>query len=109
MRWLATALFIFLSCCAHDQTIARYQSAVAANPNSFEAHYNLGLAYARGAQTASIFSRLSLANNAKDEFARAVELNPHHADARMRLIEFCRDAPLIVSAPCKGLSHHGSR
>ncbi len=96
MRRLATALLILTACCAHDQTIAQLQNAVAANPRSFEAHYNLGLAYARGAQKAGIFSRLSLANNAKDEFARAVELNPNSADARMRLIEFCLMAPIIV-------------
>ena len=101
MRGLATALLILTVCCAHDrgdadQTIAQLQKVVAADPNSFEAHYQLGIAYARGAERASMFSRLSLANSAKDEFERAVELNPGSADARLRLIEFYLKAPIIV-------------
>jgi tetratricopeptide (TPR) repeat protein len=116
MRGLATALLIWIACCAHaatdieltaagraaldrgdiEQAVSQFQKAVAANPNSFDGHYYLGMAYGRSAQKASIFSKLSLAKNAKDEFTRAVELNPSSADARLRLIEFYVMAPAIV-------------
>lgn len=116
MRSLATALLILIACCAHaatdveltaagraaldrgeiDQAVAQLQKAVAANPNNFDAHYALGTAYGRSAQKAAVFSKLSFAKNAKDEFVRAVELNPNSADARLRLIEFFVMAPAIV-------------
>jgi tetratricopeptide (TPR) repeat protein len=116
MRHLATALLLWIAFCAHaatdadltaagraaldrgdlDQAVAQLQKAIAFNPNNFDAHYSLGMAYGRSAQKAPIFSKLSLAKNAKDEFVRAVEINPNSVDARLRLIEFYVAAPAIV-------------
>jgi tetratricopeptide (TPR) repeat protein len=79
-----------------DQAIAQFEKAVTAKPDSPEAHYYLGLAYGRQAQTAGMFGGMSAINKAKDEWLRAVELNPNFVDARLRLIEFYVVAPGIV-------------
>jgi tetratricopeptide (TPR) repeat protein len=79
-----------------DQAIAQLEKAVAVNPNNSQAHYYLGLAYGRKAQKAGIFGGMSQVGKARDEWLRAVELNPNSVDARLRLIEFYIAAPGIA-------------
>src|ERR1700687_3299952 len=66
-----------------DQAIARLKKAATVNPNSAEAHYYLGLAYGRQAQKASIFFGMSEMQDAREEWMRAVELNPNSVEARL--------------------------
>ena len=79
-----------------DQAIAQFEKAVAQKPNSSEAHYYLGVAYAQKAETANMLSQMSLIKKAKEEWTRAVELDPNSFNARLRLIEFYAGAPAMV-------------
>jgi tetratricopeptide (TPR) repeat protein len=79
-----------------DQAIVQLEKAIAVAPNSSEAHYYLGLAYGRKAEKAGIFGGMSQAGKARDEWLRAVELNPNSVDARLRLIDFYIMAPAIA-------------
>jgi tetratricopeptide (TPR) repeat protein len=76
-----------------DAAATLFEKAVAQNPKSAEAHYWLGSAYGSQAQKASIFGQASLAGKTKDEFEKAVELDPNHLDARFGLIQFYTMAP----------------
>jgi len=76
-----------------DAAAALFEKAVAQNPKSAEAHYLLGSAYGSQAEKASIFGQASLAGKTKDEFEKAVELDPNHLDARFGLIQFYAFAP----------------
>src|ERR1043166_4641384 len=79
-----------------DAAAALFEKAVAQNPKSAEAHYLLGTAYGSQAQKASIFSQMSLAGKTKDEFDKAVELDPALIDARFGLVQFYEMAPGIA-------------
>jgi Tfp pilus assembly protein PilF len=79
-----------------DAAATLLEKAVAQNPKSAEAHYLLGSAYGSQAQKASIFGQASLAGKTKDEFEKAVELDPNLLDARYGLVEFYTMAPGIM-------------
>jgi len=79
-----------------DAAAALFEKAVAQNPKSAEAHYLLGTAYGSQAQKASIFGQASLAGKTKDEFEKAVALDPNLLDARMGLLRYYAMAPGIV-------------
>src|ERR1051326_3587896 len=72
------------------------EKAVALKPNSAVAHLWLGNAYGSQAQKASIFKQASLAGKTRDEFERAVQLDPNLIDARMGLMDYYSMAPGIV-------------
>lgn len=72
------------------------EKAVAATPKNAEAHYLLGAAYGQQAMTASVFSRIGLANKSKDEMEAAVKLDPNLLDARMGLVEWYTMAPAMI-------------
>jgi tetratricopeptide (TPR) repeat protein len=76
-----------------DAAATLLEKAVAQNPKSAEAHYLLGSAYGSQAQKASIFGQASLAGKTKDEFEKAVELDPNLLDARYGLVQFYTMAP----------------
>jgi tetratricopeptide (TPR) repeat protein len=80
----------------YDAAADALEKAVAATPNNAEAHYLLGGAYGRKAQTASMFSKMGLAGKAKDHLEKAVQLDPNHLDARFGLMEYYSKAPGIV-------------
>jgi tetratricopeptide (TPR) repeat protein len=69
------------------------QRAVAHDPNNANAHYLLGVAYGNLAEKANMFRRTSLARHTRDEFERAVELDPSHLDARWGLVQYYALAP----------------
>ena len=79
-----------------DAAAALLEKAVAQNPKSAEAHYLLGTAYGSQAQKASIFGQASLAGKTKDEFEKAVALDPALLDARFGLIQYYTMAPGIM-------------
>jgi tetratricopeptide (TPR) repeat protein len=70
-----------------------FEKAVAQNPKSADAHYWLGSAYGSMAQKASIFSQASLASKTREEFEKAVELDPNNLDARQGLLQYYTIAP----------------
>ncbi len=79
-----------------DAAAALFEKAVTQNPKSAEAHYWLGSAYGSQAQKASIFGQASLVGKTRDEFVKAVELDPNHLDARFGLLQYYVFAPGIM-------------
>ena len=79
-----------------DKAAEILERAVAQNPNSSEAHETLGEAYGMQAQKASIFRQPGLAGKTKDEFEKAVQLDPNNMTARYGLMQFYTMAPGIV-------------
>jgi tetratricopeptide (TPR) repeat protein len=77
----------------NEKAVDLLTKAIAAQPNSAEAHYFLGVAYGELAQKANILKQASLAKKTKAEFERAVELDPNHLDARFALISYYLIAP----------------
>jgi len=72
------------------------EKAVAAKPNDAVRHYRLGEAYGVVAQNAGMFKAASMAGKVRDEFAKAVQLDPNYTEARMGLMEFYLQAPAIM-------------
>jgi tetratricopeptide (TPR) repeat protein len=79
-----------------DAAATLFEKAVAQNPKSAEAHFLLGTAYGSQAQKAGIFGQASLAGKTKNEFEKAVELDPNLLEARYGLVEFYAMAPGII-------------
>lgn len=76
-----------------DAAVDALEKAVAQSPNSAEAHYWLGSAYGTKAQRSGMFSAAMLAGKVKDQFEKAVALNPRYVDARFGLVQFYAAAP----------------
>src|SRR5258708_31017421 len=79
-----------------DKAIDLLKQAVERAPKNAEAHRSLAEAYGDAARTANIFRQASLAGKCKDEFERAVELDPNFIDAREGLLEYYLLAPGIL-------------
>jgi tetratricopeptide (TPR) repeat protein len=79
-----------------DQAVSQFERAVAASPRSSDAHYCLGMAYGRQAQKKGLFGGMSLIGKVRDEFSRAVELDPNSIEPRLALIDFYVIAPRVV-------------
>ncbi|HEX3578639.1 MAG TPA: tetratricopeptide repeat protein [Thermoanaerobaculia bacterium] len=79
-----------------DAAAKLLEKAVAQSPNSAEAHYLLGTAYGSQAQKAGIFGQMSLAGKVKDEFEKAVALDPNLTEPRFGLVQFYAMAPGIA-------------
>lgn len=72
------------------------EQAVKEKPNDAARHLHLGEAYGQMAQQANMFKAASLAGKVRDEFARAVQLDPNYLDARLSLMQFYLQAPSIM-------------
>jgi Tfp pilus assembly protein PilF len=79
-----------------DAAAEQLEKAVAQQPNNALYHYWLGSAYGTQAQQASLFSQMRLAGKVKDEFEKAVQLDPNLLDARFGLVDFYTMAPSIA-------------
>src|SRR5258708_7333585 len=73
-----------------------FTKAIQLRPNSAAYHFHLGEAYGSQAQKASIFGQASLAGKTKDEFLKAVELDPNQLQARSALVDYYTMAPAIM-------------
>lgn len=115
MRQFTTALLILIAFCASaatdadiiagraaldrgdvDQAIAQFEHAVATHPNDAAAHYYLGLACGAKAQKAGMFGGFANIGKARDEWNRALAIDPGYFNARLRLIEFYTMAPSLA-------------
>lgn len=76
--------------------IEQLKRAVARAPGRSDFHDWLGRAYGIAAQRAAVVRQLGLAVKARQEFERAVELDPANADALEDLIEFQIQAPAFL-------------
>jgi tetratricopeptide (TPR) repeat protein len=82
-----------LTCGQTDAAVDLLEKAVAQSPNSAEAHYYLGSAYGMKAQQSGMFGAMSIVGKVKEQFEKAVALNPRYIDARFGLVEFYAAAP----------------
>jgi tetratricopeptide (TPR) repeat protein len=79
-----------------DRAIAACEKAVSLQPNSSEYHLWLGRTYGEKADASNFFSAAGLAKKVRNEFERAVQLDPNNVAARTDLAEFYLEAPGIV-------------
>ena len=79
-----------------DRAESSCKKAVSLDPNNAQFHKWLGRVYGEKASRASFVSAVSLAGKVRDEFQRAVDLDPSNVDARLDLSEFYVEAPGIV-------------
>ena len=79
-----------------DRGIADCEKAVSLSPQNSLFHLWLGRIYGEKADKASFLTAAGLARHVRDEFEKAVHLNPSNVDARSDLAEFYLEAPGIV-------------
>jgi tetratricopeptide (TPR) repeat protein len=79
-----------------DRAESACKRAVALDSNNSRFHLWLGRVYGGKADRANFLSAASLAGKVREEFERAVQLNPKDVDARTDLAEFYLEAPGIV-------------
>lgn len=73
-----------------------FRSAIAEAPDNAEAHYWLGVAYGKEARKANMLRQVRLAVKTREEFERAVELDPNELRARFALVEYYTLAPMFL-------------
>jgi tetratricopeptide (TPR) repeat protein len=79
-----------------DAAIGLLEKAVAQSSKSAEAHFFLGSAYANKAGESGMFSAAKYASKVKEEFGKAVALNPKYVEARYGLVQLYAAAPGIM-------------
>jgi tetratricopeptide (TPR) repeat protein len=79
-----------------DNAIASGEKAVNAVPSNSMYHLWLGREYGGKAASVSAFSAASYAKKTKNEFEKAVQLDPANVQARADLSEYYTDAPSIM-------------
>jgi tetratricopeptide (TPR) repeat protein len=79
-----------------DPAIQHCEAATADDPSSSDNHLWLGRAYGMKASNAGPISGFSLARKVRDEFQRAVQLDPSAPRAASDLCQYYIDAPSIV-------------
>jgi tetratricopeptide (TPR) repeat protein len=79
-----------------DRAEAACKKAVELDPNNGRFHLWLGRVYGEKASRASFLAAVPMAGKVRDEFQRAVALEPNDVDARLDLSEFYIEAPAFV-------------
>ncbi len=79
-----------------DEAIHACEAAVSAAPGNASYQLWLGRAYGLKAGRVSAFSAFGLAKKSRAAMEKAVQLDPHNADAISDLGDFCVEAPGIV-------------
>ncbi len=77
----------------YKQAIAVLDEAVGLQPGSSDAHLWLGRAYGRRAEKAFATAAMGYAGKARENFEKAVELNPKNWDALDDLFQYYLEAP----------------
>ena len=93
--WMA-AILAHREIRALDDATDHIEEAVDGDPNNADFQYLLGAIYGQTASSAGVFKQAFLAPKIKRAFARAVELNPDHVEARISLAQYYLMAPGIM-------------
>jgi len=78
-----------------DAAIEVLERAVAQSPQSAEAHFALGNAYGNKVQASGLIAAARYGSKIKDEFLRAVALDPRFVEARFGLVQVYAGAPPV--------------
>lgn len=81
---------------SYDVAAGWFEQAVAIDTRNPQLLYWLGRAYGRDARKANPFRAPGLAKAARDQFIKALAIDPRHAESREALVIFYRDAPGMV-------------
>jgi tetratricopeptide (TPR) repeat protein len=79
-----------------EEAVKLGEQCVAAHPQVSNCHLALGNALGSKAMSAGIMSAMGYAGTIRDEFRKAVELEPQNMDARFSLQTYYMQAPAIV-------------
>jgi tetratricopeptide (TPR) repeat protein len=79
-----------------DQAQSSCEKAAALDPDNSRFHLWLGRVYGEKADRANFLIAVGLASKVREQFERAVDLDPKDVDARLNLAEFYLSAPAIV-------------
>jgi tetratricopeptide (TPR) repeat protein len=79
-----------------DEAITNCESAVAFQPDNSDYHLWLGRAYGEKADSSNFVVAIELAKKVRDQFERAVQVDPGNLPARSDLAEFYVEAPGFV-------------
>lgn len=79
-----------------DRAADQFQRAVSSDQANAAYHFQLGQAYGARAQHANPFKQALLARKVKNEFERAIQLDPELIDAREGLVTFYLLAPGFI-------------
>jgi tetratricopeptide (TPR) repeat protein len=79
-----------------DEAVRYGERAVSLDPNNATYHLWLGREYGRKAADANPLIAAGLARKAKNEFERAVQLDPANVAARLDLAQYYTEAPAIM-------------
>lgn len=80
----------------YEQAINNFEEAVELSANNAEYHYWLGIANIGALEEASIFKKATLSYDARSHLMQAIELDPSHQLARVRLANYYIQAPAIA-------------
>jgi tetratricopeptide (TPR) repeat protein len=79
-----------------DQAQSSCEKAASLDPNNSRFHLWLGRVYGEKAEQSNFLTAAGLAPKVREEFERAVDLDPKDVDARLDLAEFYLSAPAII-------------
>jgi tetratricopeptide (TPR) repeat protein len=79
-----------------DAAIDAFREAAKANALSADYHFQLGVAWSMKAEQGNVLVKAHAASRMREEWERAVELDPNHYDARESLYQFYTQAPLLI-------------
>lgn len=79
-----------------DGGVDHLEESIELDERNAEYHFELGRAYGQQAQQANFFSQMGLAGKVKNEFLKAVELQPQTVRYRVALAQYYLQAPGIV-------------
>ncbi len=84
-----------------DAAIAKAEACIKALPDSAKCHHALGRLYGAAALSSGMMGGLKYVSRIKEEFSKAVELDPKNFDSRRELNQFFLNAPGIAGGSVK--------
>jgi len=90
----------------NDKAVDLAETAIKLDANNADYHYIHGAALGIKVRDAGVIKQAFLAPKVKNAFARAVELNPNHVQARIGLVQYLLNAPSIMGGDKEKAAEH---